>query len=399
MRYGRSLFAEEFSKTGMPRLMMTLNTRFFLQENVQPEILLTALRDTLKLYPVFGFTFERDGDKIYFADDDEPVSIYETDKIHVPDWVKFGRHLFFVGYCGNMISISVDHRLSDGSGVQLFFGKMLERYSQLLAGTAEEIIGPAYDVSLMLRQNPEIPHKEYQLYQPFTCEGEMLRLPALNMGKPYRNFICRVDEQLFMNYVRQHETTALAAISQMIDNGIFSLGTFKGDYIRTSFVISSKKALGMERSFMNLLEFGTIDITHAEANDPSCLKRVCADVKGQITEENIRALALHSRDYDPVSCSTYTCSYLRLSGVHSELIEKHQSVPLFFGPVPKVDVRAGGGLMEFIVAGSPECEILYNGVKAGLVAAGFNILNEECLLIETENDVLTVVTEDSFQNA
>lgn len=396
MRYGRNFFAEEISKIGIPRLMLSLNTRFFLRQNVQPEILLTALRDTLKLYPVFGFTFEQEGDKIYFADDDEPVSVYETDRIHVPDQVQFGRHLFFVGYFGNMISISVDHRLSDGSGVQLFFGKMLERYSQLLSGTAEEITGPAYDVSLMLRQKPDIPHNDYRLYKPFTCDGEMLRLPAPTMGKPYRSFICRVDEQLFMDYVRRHDTTALAAISQITDKGIFSLDSFKGDYIRTDFVISTKKALGMENSFMNLLEFGTIDITRGEVNDPSCLKRVCADIKGQISEENIRALALRYGDSIPIapaSCSTYSCSYLRLGGVHNELIEKHQSVPIFFGPVPKVDVRAGGGMMEFIVAGLPECEILYNAVKTGLAETGFSILNEERLLIEMENDMLTVIPE------
>lgn len=394
MRYGRSNFAELAYRMKLPKLMLTINSRFILKKDVQPDVLLQAIRDCLKLYPLFGCTFEQEGDKFYFVDNDAPLSLYETDKFIFPDGKRLNGYLFFVGYSGRTVSISVDHRLSDGSGVQRFFGTVFRRYGDLLNGSAEEITGPAYDVSLMYQQTPTIPAGDHREYQPFACEGEVIRLPGMTEEKPYRSFTCRADESVFMDYTRKHETTALAAISQITGKGIFALYPEKGDFVRMLFVMNMKKALGLERSFTNMLEHGMVDISRKEADDPACLKRMCADIKGQIADENIfyqKLYAKENRLFDLRTHASYVCSYLRADGMSDGVVESHQSVPLCFDPIPKLDVRACGGCMEFTVTGSPQCEVLYNAVKIGLAETGIPILGETRQTFEVETDRVSIL--------
>lgn len=394
MRYTRCPLVEETTKSEVPPIMMTINTIFTLNDEVQPAILLEALHDMLKLYPVFGFVFEQEGDKIYLVDCDDPVSLYETDKIIVPYTANIGKHRFAVGYSGQNIYISVDHRLSDGAGVQLFFGKMLERYGRLLDGTAEEISGPAYDISLMYQQLPVLPEGDFKQYKQYIAKGEMIKLPDSSVGSLYRLFTCQISEEAFMDYVKSREITALAAISQIVGRGIFNIYPEKEDFIRIAFVISSKKVLKMEKSFADSLDFGIVDIPRDEIDNTDCLKRVSADIKGQITDENIIYDALHDGGEKMeifTSRATFACSYLRLNNANQDFIKKHQSVPLCFSPVPKVDVRTIGGIMEFTVAGLPGCETLYNAVKQGLELSGFNPVSEEIQQVVIENDTLAVI--------
>lgn len=393
MRYVRSIIAEMTKKANVPKLMLTINSRFVLKQDVQPDVLLQALRDCQKLYPVFGCTFEQEGDKIYLADNDAPFCLYETDKIIIPDEKRLNGYLLFVGYSGRAISVSVDHRLSDGSGVQSFFGKVLQRYEDLLNGCAEEVTGPAYDVSLMFQQAPVIPERDYREYLPYSCAGKPVRFPEVTAEKPYRCLTCRVDETAFMDYVRKHETTALAAISQITDKGIFRLYPDGGDFARMAFIISTKKALGMERSFANLIDQGVLELSRSEADDPECLKRMAADIKGQIADENIFYQATHMME-DKVRMtamkSTYVCSYLRLVGKQDSIVEKHQAIPLTFDPAPKLDVRAYSGSVDFVVSGTPYCAPLYEAVKLGLAAVGIPILGEVRQTIEIENNTISL---------
>lgn len=377
---------------GVSHLTMTINSRFWLKQDVDPDVLLTALQDTLKLYPIFGMTYEQDGDDVWLCDNDEPPAIYEEDRILVPDGKRMGGRLYFVGYKRRMISLSADHIFSDGMGVQKFFNTMLERYGKLLDGTAEPITGPAYDLETMYRQVPSIPPADYRKYEPFRATGEAIHLPIVTNASPYRVYTCKVSESAFMDYVRKHESSAMAAIFQVASRGIFSRHP-EGDYIRMIMIVSTKKALGMEESFANMWGYAAVDITREEADDPGCLKRIRADIKGLNSEDNIRYETIHPNPMETYQLSLNTAflsSYLRLGDQTNGVAEKHQSIPISINGLPKLDVRASDGWMEFVVAGSPECLPFYECVKYGLTLSGFEIASEEVQEIELSDEMIIV---------
>ena len=391
MRYIRNINSEHMDIKGISPVTTYIIYRVEFVEEISKEALFHAYQDVVACYPVFGFGLEREDGMQYLVDLTVPVKVHNTDQILFPDGKSLDGHLVFIGYSGTMMNLVINHRLTDGHGISIFLGKLLERYELWLSGTAVAITEPAYDISLMVQQTAAIPvATEDQPYEPFVHPGEVLRLPSA-AGKTYYTHVLYVDEKDFIALAHSKGASPFVMMNLLIADGLFRMNPDSGTHVSVGFSISNRKALGMEGSFSNIVEHGVLSIGRDEPEDSDHLERMKNDVKGQASPENFRfcwkdVKFRFTKTYRIITQSSYFCSYLRMKEVRSKLVKEHYQL----NPCSRqqVSVNACLGRMEFIVSGPTGCDTLYPALKLGLEGVGLKAVEEKMLTMEDGGDRL-----------
>lgn len=136
-----------------------------LVEDVEPEILKSALEKTMKRYPYFKLRVVIDGEEYITVPNELPIVCYEGPEIRDLGSAEVNYHMLAVSYYGCEVSVHVSHVVCDGAGIYPLVKTLLYYY------LCDAFDAPLNPRGINLAEDPLFPDEASAPYDPKILEG------------------------------------------------------------------------------------------------------------------------------------------------------------------------------------------------------------------------------------
>lgn len=145
----------------------------YLDHDINGDELLTALKETLKLYPLLNCAFVGENGRQVLVQSDYPLEIFNEERNVAPLTKRSGERCFTLNYRKNEIAITGIHSLFDGLGHTMLFRGIVWRYCKIHFGKDFKIDG--------IKIDNEAAHGDYLADKMDIDLGEMNVLPFVSV--------------------------------------------------------------------------------------------------------------------------------------------------------------------------------------------------------------------------
>lgn len=285
----------------VPSTAKGANTRVFrltceLKEEVNKEILQSALDDTIEEFPFFNCVLHR-GIFWYYLEDSyiKPIVVEESTPACLPLYIPGKKNLLYrVNYFKKRINLEMFHVLADGTGAFMFFKNLITRYLQIRYNLSDNI-KPSDDFSLE-EKNVDAFTDNYSKQKGLKQLNEMRSVKAYQVsGEVDDNLLPHLLEGTvsagkFLELAHRYETTVgvlcVALYIKAVIQGMNRIQKKRPIVVSVPVNLRQFYKSGTARNF-----FGVINIVYDPENYNGELKSitepVAKDFKEKLSAENI----------------------------------------------------------------------------------------------------------------
>ncbi len=229
-----------------------------MKDEVDGDILETALRNTEKRYPYMSLRLRRNEKEYFWEENKNPVALLHTDgRIHLND-KETNYHVWAVCYKDDWIFIDFYHGIADGTGRTHVIATLLYYYCNLRYGVTdcqgirtlenpilpEETIDPL-DALPSIDVTTLTPPKSVEAFSPIHDGG----LPQSSTLK----YDILLPEKEFVEFSSAHDGSPGIMLSLLLDRAIDSVFPQRDKPIVTPYVINCRPILNSPESHHNCI--------------------------------------------------------------------------------------------------------------------------------------------------
>ena len=247
--------AIHFYGSEKPRTFMV---EVFTADSVQGNLLQAAVDKTLERMPYYRQTFVRKRGLYYYADDDLPFLVAQSEKPRTVGDITTNYHMLDVNYFDRMIRFSMFHGLCDGLGLNRFIEAVLYHYFCLKDGKEYN------DEGIVTSKVPFDPAETYDVYDiktkaklreisKLTKGDKRFRLPELesNKGPLMYRFPLRIRTGDLLSWCKASSASPSTAITAFVGKAIAAERDVQKGVIMSVVPFSMRKYLHAEKTFKN----------------------------------------------------------------------------------------------------------------------------------------------------
>ena len=235
----------------------TFNVEVTTADPVRGDILQAAVDKTLGRMPYYGWTFVRKKGLYYYAEDDLPFPVDESEQARAIGGASANYHMLDVTYHGSMIRFAMFHALCDGLGLNRFIEAVLYHYFCLKDGREYG------DEGIFTSKVPFDPAETYDVYAAKTraklkeimklAKGRRFRLPELdaNRGPLMYRFPLKIRTGDLLSWCRASSASPATAVSAVLGKAVAAARDVRKGDIVSVVPISMRKYLNAEKTFKN----------------------------------------------------------------------------------------------------------------------------------------------------
>lgn len=221
------------------------------KDMVDGDLLQQAADLTMKRYPYFAVQIERDGEDIYFADNDRPMLVLNDDRPILLGSEQVNGHLFSISWWKNKIHIDVYHALTDGGGIYPLIKTLLYYYCSAYyeRDLSSEGIRLADDpVDPAEWEDPAIPEIEEEPFAPVVkWQKPAFQLADGGLAEITDKCIVyniRIHEKEFMRFNLSNDGSPGTIVALFLARAIEKLHPEDKDPVVIAMCVNQRKALG-----------------------------------------------------------------------------------------------------------------------------------------------------------
>ena len=262
-----------------------------LSEEIRGDLLQQAVDKALKRLPYYCSTFVRKKGLYYYADNDLPFLVAESESPRVIGGEITNYHMLDVTYWKDRISFAMFHGLCDGLGLNRFIEAVLYRYFCFKDGRVYSNEGiyteripfdPAEEIDIhTVRRKANI--KELKA---ITGKEKRFRLPELldNKVEKMYSLPLRVKTGDFLGWCKANAASPAAGAAAIMTQAIARENDIREGVIMTVLPTSLRKALHAEKTFKNCYGALFLPTTPGEARSLST-GELAARLRGIMKEQ------------------------------------------------------------------------------------------------------------------
>ena len=292
--------AKEWNASGAMHFYGSEKPRAFIVEVytegiIRGDLLQTAVDRTLERMPYYRQTFVRKKGLYYYADNDLPFIVAESEKARTIGDSTTNYHMLDVNYHDRMIRFSMFHGLCDGLGLNRFIETTLYHYFCLKDGKEYD------DEGIITSKVPFDPAETYDAYDIKTkaklreiikiVKGEKrFRLPELKSGKGplmYR-FPLKIKAEDLLSWCKASSASPSAAITAVLGKAVAAGNDIKKGVIMSVVPFSMRNCLHADKTFKNCVSVIYLPIKPDECTALTASElaaRLRTDLKDAMSEE------------------------------------------------------------------------------------------------------------------
>lgn len=247
-----------------------------LSDGIRGDLLQQAVDKALKRLPYYRSTFVRRKGLYYYADDDLPFLVAESENPRVIGGKITNYHMLDVTYRGDRISFAMFHGLCDGLGFNRFIEAVLYHYMCLRDGKEYS------DEGIFTERIPYDPAEETDVHivrrkanikdlKAITSKDKRFRLPELMDNKVEKMYSLplRVKTGDFLGWCKANAASPAAAAGAIMTQAIARENEIREGVIMTVVPTSLRKPLNADKTFKNCYGAIFLSTTPEEARSLS----------------------------------------------------------------------------------------------------------------------------------
>ena len=229
-----------------------------LSEAIRGDLLQQAVDKALQRLPYYGSTFVRKKGLYYYADNDLPLLVAESEAPRVIGGAITNYHMLDVTYWKNKISFAMFHGLCDGLGFNRFIEAVLYHYVCLKDGRQYSDEGIytdriPYDPAERADIHAERRKADIKKVKEMMGKEKRFRLPELLENKVERMYSLplKVKTEDFLGWCKSNGASPAAGAAAIMTQAIARENEVRDSVIMSVVPISLRKALQVEKTFKN----------------------------------------------------------------------------------------------------------------------------------------------------
>lgn len=240
-----------------------------LKKEVDTEALKRASSVAFTRYPYLKVKLVSSPDGYDVVFNDKDVSVTPSSKMPILGTEDANHHYVSLGYNGKEILVDVYHSLTDASGITPFAKTLMYYYHYEITGRYPEkrdiktIFDPQEKEET---ENPVSKIKEY----PEKADYSYHEIKAFNLGKRDKDtfdqrklYLVKIPEESLMTYVKEHKGSVNTTIASLFAKAIERcIGKEEKAEIVEGIAMSTKKLIGAEKSYANMVALDNIEFPH-----------------------------------------------------------------------------------------------------------------------------------------
>ncbi|MBQ6255408.1 MAG: hypothetical protein IJJ60_02355, partial [Clostridia bacterium] len=229
-----------------------------LSEDIRGDLLQQAVDRTLKRLPYYRSTFVRKKGLYYYADNDLPFLVAQSENPRVIGGKITNYHMLDVTWWKNKISFAMFHGLCDGLGFNRFIEAVLYHYVCMKDGKQYSDEGIytekiPYDPAERMDIHIERRKASIKELKAITGKEKRFRLPELMDNKVEKMYSLplRVKTGDFLGWCKANGASPAAAAAAIMTQAITRENDVREGVVMTVLPCSLRKALQAEKTFKN----------------------------------------------------------------------------------------------------------------------------------------------------
>ena len=229
-----------------------------LSEDIRGNLLQQAVDKTLRRLPYYSATFVRKKGLYYYADDDLPLLVAESETPRVIGGEITNFHMLDVTWWKNKISFAMFHGLCDGLGFNRWIEAVLYHYVCLKDGRQYSDEGIytdriPYDPAELTDIHSERRKADIKKVKEMMGKEKRFRLPELRENKVGRMYSLplKVKTGDFLEWCKSNNASPAAGAAAIMTKAIARENEVLDGVIMSVIPISLRKALQAEKTFKN----------------------------------------------------------------------------------------------------------------------------------------------------
>lgn len=281
-----------FYGTRKPRCFMVEVTT---TEDIRGDLLQQAVEMTLQRLPYYADTFVRKKGLYYYADNDLPFLVAESEKGRVIGGAGTNYHMMDVTYWKGMIRFAMFHGLCDGQGLNRFVEATLYHYFCLKDGKEYSDEGiwtdkVPYDPAERLDPIAEESKVDIKDLKKLANSEKRFRLPELAdyKGPTLTSLSLRFPSKDFIAWCKGSSASPAVAVAAILTKAVARECEVPEGVIMSVLPISLRRYLHAEKTFKNCSAAAFLPTTPADARDLSTAElaaRLRVKIKEQMSDE------------------------------------------------------------------------------------------------------------------
>ena len=229
-----------------------------LSEDIRGDLLQQAVDKALRRLPYYGTTFVRKKGLYYYADDDLPLLVTESETPRVIGGRITNFHMLDVTWWKNKISFAMFHGLCDGLGLNRWIEAVLYHYVCLKDGRQYSDEGIytdriPYDPAELADIHAERHKADIKKLKEMMGNEKRFRLPELRENKVDKMYSLplKVKTEDFLGWCKSNGASPAAGAAAIMTKAIARENNVLDGVIMSVMPISLRKALNVEKTFKN----------------------------------------------------------------------------------------------------------------------------------------------------
>ena len=229
-----------------------------LSEDIRGDLLQQAVDKALRRLPYYGSTFVRKKGLYYYADDDLPLLVAESETPRVIGGEITNFHMLDVTWWKNKISFAMFHGLCDGLGLNRWIEAVLYHYVCLKDGRQYSDEGIytdriPFDPAELADIHIERRKADIKKVKEIMGNEKRFRLPELRENKVERMYSLplKVKTEDFLRWCKSNGASPAAGAAAIMTKAIARENDALDGVIMSVIPISLRKALQAEKTFKN----------------------------------------------------------------------------------------------------------------------------------------------------
>ena len=275
----------------------------FVSEDVKGDLLQAAVERTLERMPYFGWTLVRVKGLYYYAENDLPFLVAESEGPRVMGGASTNYHMVNVTYSGKKIDFAMFHGFTDGLGLNRFIEATLYHYFCLKDNRSysdEGIITSkvAYDPQEVADGFETKTDADKEELKKLANSAPRFRVPELDAAdgkgpKMYRKPL-RIKTEDLLSWCKANGTSPAAAVAVFMAKAVANEHTVEEGVIMSVLPFSLRKYLHVDKTFKNtdaaiFLPVSPTDLRQMPMGEVAGKMR--QTMKGQMNEEMAKVLS------------------------------------------------------------------------------------------------------------
>ena len=229
-----------------------------MKDKINGDFLSSSVESASRRFPYFMGRLVCNGDSLEYADNPLPVAVIEGKSKVILNSSSTNYHVWAVSYQEDYLYLDFFHGITDGTGMYRVLATILYHYCRAVYGIGcipeLEIADIEAELEDPQDRMPLVQISQISYAPAFTLETD----GGLTRSSP-RIWDISIPENVFMDFVRSHDSTPGTMTELLIGKAIDSLYPGHSKPIISSYVINARPMVGAEKTNHNCLGMSIFD--------------------------------------------------------------------------------------------------------------------------------------------